>query len=247
MDQPGSGERGARAGGVAARGGSGGPAALRHSVRGEGQHGRGRHADHRRLPGVRLHARTHRDRGAAPARCRRDPDRQDQPGSVRHRPGRNPFAVRRAALRVQSALRLRRVELRLRGRGRGRSGRLRARHRHRRLRTGTCGVQQSCRHQAQPRPDQHGRHRPRLSQPRLRQRAGRHGPGRPRRRRRRSGFGSARSVLARRSADGIAAFGIAGRRARRGGPSLRRRSRIRGAVRRGDRADARAGRRNPDL
>ena len=66
------------------------------------QHRRRGLADHR-LPCVRLHARRGCRRGAAPARRRRHPDRQDQSGPVRHRPGGHAFAARRGGQRVPAS------------------------------------------------------------------------------------------------------------------------------------------------
>ena len=69
------------------------PAARRRALRGQGQHRRRRPADHRRLSGLRLRARTHRATVVQRAGGRRrDPGRQDQPRPVRHRPGRHPLA-----------------------------------------------------------------------------------------------------------------------------------------------------------
>ena len=54
---------------------------------------------------------TQRHRGAAPDRCRRHSRRQDQPGPVRHRPGRHALALRRLPQRLRSGLHLRRLQL----------------------------------------------------------------------------------------------------------------------------------------
>ncbi|MCK7499448.1 MAG: hypothetical protein MZW92_60380 [Comamonadaceae bacterium] len=79
------------------RGDRGDAAALRRSLRRQGQHRRRRLADHRRA--ARRSATSplaHATVVAPPARGRRGADRQDQPGPVRHRPGRHALAVRRA-------------------------------------------------------------------------------------------------------------------------------------------------------
>ena len=75
-------------------------------------------ADHRRLSGRSpIGRRAPRRRGRAPARRRRDADRQDQPRPVRHRPGRRALALRRLrAIRFDAGDDLRRLELRLGGR-----------------------------------------------------------------------------------------------------------------------------------
>ena len=101
-------------------------------------------------------------------RRRRHPDRQDQSRPVRHRAGRHALALRRAALRVQPRLHLRRLEFRLGGGGGGGAGELRARHRHRRVRARAGGVQQPDRAEADARPAQHARRRAGLPLARLR-------------------------------------------------------------------------------
>jgi len=53
------------------------------------------------------------------------PHRQDQPRSIRHRPHRHPFPLRRARVRLSSGVRLRRLQFRQRCRGGGRHGHLR--------------------------------------------------------------------------------------------------------------------------
>ena len=82
---------------------------------------------------------------------RRDPDRQDQSRSVRHRPERNPLALWHPGELVQSRLHCRRIELRLGGRRRGRPRVLRARHRHRGLGARARRLQQHRRAQADAR------------------------------------------------------------------------------------------------
>ena len=144
------------------------PAAVRRSVRGQGQHRRRRTADHRRLPRFRLSARAFGDRGRAPARGRRAARRQDQSRPVRHRPRRRALALRRAAQPVRCALRFRRLELRLGGRGVARPRQFRARHRHCRFGPRPGRVLQSDRPQAEPRIDQRRRRRAGLPVARLR-------------------------------------------------------------------------------
>ena len=71
-------------------------------------------------------ARSLGDRGRAAGAGRRDPDRQDQPRSVRHRPGRHALALRHPGQHVRPRLHLRRLELGLGGgggRGAGRRSR----------------------------------------------------------------------------------------------------------------------------
>ena len=75
-------------------------------------------ADHCGLSRLFLRARTLRDGGGKTRGGRRHPGRQDQPGPVRHRPGRHAFALRRGAQSIPSRVHLRRIQLRLRGRGR---------------------------------------------------------------------------------------------------------------------------------
>ena len=130
--------------------------ALRPAVRGQGQHRRRRLADDGGLPGVRLHARGACAGGGAADRGRRDPDRQDQPGSVRDRAGRRALALRRSAQPVRRALHRRAAPAPAPAVGVARRrGQLRARHRHRRLGARAGGVQQHRRPQAEPRPAQH--------------------------------------------------------------------------------------------
>ena len=106
------------------------------TVRGEGQHRRRPHADHRRLPIVRVRARRERGGRAAPARCRRGLRGQDQPRPVRHRPGRHPVTAVRAVSQPRSCPTNRgRFELRARRSWSRRRGRVRARDRHRRFGT----------------------------------------------------------------------------------------------------------------
>ena len=94
----------ARADELAARGPAG-PPALRRPVRGQGQHRRRRAAHHRRLPGLRLHARTRtRARVARLLAAGAIARRQDQPRPVRHRPDRHPLPVRRARERRSAAI-----------------------------------------------------------------------------------------------------------------------------------------------
>ena len=88
--------------------------------------------------------------GAAPPR-RRHRHRQDQPRSVRDRPGRHALALWRAAQRVRSETHPRRIELGLGGRGRGGPRAARARHRHRGLGPRAGRAQQHRRPQAEPR------------------------------------------------------------------------------------------------
>ena len=159
-----------------------------------------------RLPRVRLHAR--RGCRAAPARRRRHPDRQDQSGPVRHRPGGHAFAARRGGQRVPARVHQRRIEF-ARPRWCARTGGVLAGHRHGRL--GTCRRASTTSSDSSPRaagqrrrrgaglphaglrvgvrPDgrrrlARGRHRRRLRRARsLLRRAGRHGcpwPARPR-------------------------------------------------------------------
>ena len=70
-----------------------GEAALGHSLRGQGQHRRRRHADHGGLPGLCLSARQGRDRRGAAQGGRRAGRRQDQSRPVRHRPCRRAHAL----------------------------------------------------------------------------------------------------------------------------------------------------------
>ena len=58
-----------------------------------------------------------RHRGPAADRRRRHPDRQDQPGPVRHRPGRHALALWRLPQRLRPGLHLRRIQLGLGGGG----------------------------------------------------------------------------------------------------------------------------------
>ena len=94
-------------------------AALGHPVRGQGQHRRRRHADHRRLPGIRLHRR------ASP---RPWSQRLEAAGAILiGKTNLDQFAtglvgtrspVRRLRQRLRCAVHLRRIELRLGRRGR---------------------------------------------------------------------------------------------------------------------------------
>ena len=132
------------------------------------------------------------------------PDRQDQPGPVRHRPGGHAFAARRGGQRVPARVHQRRIEFGLGFGGRARTGGVLAGHRHGRLGTRAGGLQQHRRTQAHARLAQRrrrgaglphaglrvgvrldgrrrlarGRHRRRLRRARslLAARAGRHGP-----------------------------------------------------------------------
>ena len=90
-----------------------------------------------------------------PDRGRRDPDRQDQPGPVRDRPGRHALALRRLFERVRPGTSpADRAPAR---RWRSPPGvELCARHRHRRLGPRACRFQQPRRIEADPRPAQHG-------------------------------------------------------------------------------------------
>ena len=67
-------------------------------------------------PAVRLPARGARAGGGAADRRRRAGRRQDQPRSVRDRPGRRPLALRHPPQPVRRALHRRRLQLRLGGR-----------------------------------------------------------------------------------------------------------------------------------
>ena len=129
----------------------------RHAVRGQGQHRRRRHPDHRRLPRVRVRARAIGAGGRAARRRRRALRRQDQPRPVRHRARRHPLAAlrRRAATRsippTSPA-----------ARAPGRRSRsppamvdARAGHRHRRVGPGARGVLRHRRAEAHPRAAQH--------------------------------------------------------------------------------------------
>ena len=85
---------------------------------------------------------------AAAARRRRDPDRQDQPRPVRHRPGRRALALRRAAQSVRRRATSPAARARARPWRWRRAGQLRARHRHRRLGPRAGGLQQHRRPEA---------------------------------------------------------------------------------------------------
>ena len=199
------------------------------ALRRQGQHRHRRRAHHGRLPGLCLRARAQRHRGAAPARCRRAVAGQDQPGPVRHRPGRHALALRPAEQRLRRHAHQRRLQLGLGG-GRGaRPGRLLAGHRHSRLGPGAGRLQRSGGVEAHPRACQHRRRGAGLPQPGLR--VGVHAHGRrcrpaagADRRRRCAGHLSATSSPARR-----AAGGGAHRRAEVAG--LLRRRRLRADVR----------------
>ena len=144
-------------------------AAGRRALRRQGQHRRGRAC--RRPPGARrspIRRSASRTVVARLLERRRDSDRQDQPGSVRHRPGRRALAVRRVLERLRRALHLGRLELRLRGRGGQRAVRVLAGHRHRRLGPRAGGVQQPRGLEADARPAQHRRRRAGVPVARLR-------------------------------------------------------------------------------
>ena len=104
-----------------AAGGGRAAAALRPSVRGEGQHRRRRAAHDGGLSRLRLSARGARVGGGAADRGRRAGRRQDQPRSVRDRAGRCPVALRRRPQTVRRSLHRRRLQLGLGG-GRRRGG-----------------------------------------------------------------------------------------------------------------------------
>ena len=218
--------------------------AVRRALRHQGQHRLRRRADHGRVPRLRVHPVGVRAGRPAPARCRRDPDRQDEPRPVRHRPGRHAFAVRRVRERFRRTLHLRRLELRVGGRRRGRPGQLRARHRHRRLRTRARGVQQHRRAQADARPAQRARRgagvplarlRLDLRPDRRRYRGGARG-----RRRVRSGR-SVRAALGRGASAPGSARRLPHRHSARGAARVLRQSRGRAAVPRGSEGTGRAG------
>ena len=128
-------------------------AAVRRAGRGEGQYRRAGPADHRRLPGLCLHARAGFDRGGAAARGRRHRHRQDQSRPVRDRPRRRALALRHSAQSGPRRPRSGRIEFGLGGRGRRRPRAARARHRHRRLRPRAGDAQQHRRPEAEPRAD----------------------------------------------------------------------------------------------
>ena len=128
------------------------PAALRRAGRGQGQYRRGRPADHRRLPGLRLYAAARRDsvarlRAAGAIVIGKTNLDQFATGLVGVR---SPYGVPRNAIRAGTDPR--RLELRLGGGGRRRRGAARARHRHRRLGPRAGRAQQYRRPQAEPRP-----------------------------------------------------------------------------------------------
>ena len=170
---------------------------------------------------------------------RRHRHRQDQPRSVRDRPGRRALALWRAAQRVRSGADPRRLELRLGGRGRGRPRAAGARHRHGRLRPRARRAQQHRRPQAEPRACFDRGRRSGLPLARLRfdlradhrRLPGRRSPSSP---------GPMRPIpiRARGRSEPLGAFakGVAGRRADRGPARVLRRSRRGGSLRSGDRA-----------
>ena len=136
-------QRGA-AGGISGAAGeefSGSASAVRHSVCREGQHRRGGAADDGGLPGLPLSAGTFRPGGGAAGRSRSGPARQDEHGSVRHRPGRGPLPVRGGAEPAGTGICLRRFEQRFRGGAGLWSVQLLPRNRHCRVGSGAGGVQ----------------------------------------------------------------------------------------------------------
>jgi len=121
-----------------------------HSLRHQGQHRCGRRAHHGSLPGVQLRGQRRRFRGGQVARRRCTPDRQDQPGSVRHRAGGRSHPASGAEERARSGHRAGRFEQWFRGgRGAG-AGELLARDRYRRLRPRAGRAQRHRRPQADP-------------------------------------------------------------------------------------------------
>ncbi len=118
--------------------------------------------DYAYLPNEPAHCRL------APDRRRCDPDRQDQPRSVRHRTGRRPVALWRLFQRVRRSLHLWRIQFGIRGCGGPRTGLVFARHRHRGFRTRASRLQCSRRAEAHARGDQHQRRGPGLPYARLR-------------------------------------------------------------------------------
>ena len=135
----------------------GGPRApaLRRALRHQGQYRSGRPADHRGVSRLRVFARTQRHGGAGAGGRRRHPDRQDQHGSVRHRPGGHALAARRLFQRLRRALYLGRLQFRIGGGGGLGPGQLRARHRHRGIGPRARGVQRTGRAQADARRAEH--------------------------------------------------------------------------------------------
>ena len=119
----------------------------------QGQYRRAGHADHRRLPGLLLHAGAGFDGGGETARGRRHHHRQDQSRSVRDRPRRRPLALRHSRQSDPRRSDSGRIEFGIGGRGFRRAGAAGARHRHRRQRPRAGDAQQHRRTEAEPRAD----------------------------------------------------------------------------------------------
>ena len=123
------------------------PAAGR-ALCGQGQHRHRRRAHHGGLPGLRAHRHRARHGGAPAARSRCAVDGQDEPGSVRHGPGRHALALWAACQRGRRGAGEWRLELGLGGGGGTGLGGLCAGHGHRRFRPHTGRVQRPGRAQA---------------------------------------------------------------------------------------------------
>ncbi len=132
-------------------------AARRPAICRQGQHGRGRPADDRGLSSLRLPADGACQSGAAPARCRCNAGRQDQPRPIRMWSQWLAFSLWAGAQRIRCALCVRRLQFRFGLCGGHRAGRFRAGHRHRGFGSGAGRSQQHRRTQAEQGLDQHQR------------------------------------------------------------------------------------------
>ena len=119
----------------------------------QGQYRRAGDADHRRLPGLLLHAGAGFDGRGKTARGGRHHHRQDQSRSVRDRSRRRPFALRHSRQSGPQRSDSGRIELGIGGRGFRRAGAAGARHRYGRKRPRAGDAQQHRRTEAEPRAD----------------------------------------------------------------------------------------------
>ena len=108
-------------------------ASFRHPFCSERQHRCGRATHYRRMSGLLLRAAANCNRRSEGARCRRDPDRQDEHGSVCNRSRGNSFAVWSLLQHLSCRLHFGGLQFRLGAGGRKRRSLFRFGHRH-------CGI-----------------------------------------------------------------------------------------------------------